>query len=121
MQAEFQVSGSRTKLYSANLHSKHLTAPPPSKTSKLIGLLKTPPASLASPEEEVALLDSFILENKDQREFKQQYFRVIFYHTLEHRLCQNDWMSQASYQHILRCFQCVRLLARESSLLVNVV
>jgi len=116
MQTEFQVSGSRTKLYSANAHSKNTSATPPPKISKLINLLKAP--SISS-EEEIILLNSFILENKDQKKFKQQYFRIVFYHILEHRLCQTEWMNKASYQHTLLCFQCVRLLARESSLLVN--
>ena len=114
----FQVSGSRTKLYSATIHSKQSTGPIPAKISKLIHSLKTPQDGPNSSEDEITLLESFVFENKGQREFKQQYYRTIFYYALEQRLCRSDWIGKASFAHILKCFQCVRLLARESSLLV---
>ncbi len=117
MQPNFQVSGSRTKLYSASTHSKQASAVPSAKTTKLTTLLKAPSQSPA--DEEIALLDSFIAEHKDQKEFKHQYYRTLFYHALEHRLVQSEWLSSASSLHILKVFQCARLLARETTLLVD--
>lgn len=114
MQPNFQVSGSRTKLYSAS-HTKTGPIAPSAKTTKLITLLKGPVASV---EDEISHLDSFIAEHKDEKEFKQQYFRTIFYHALANRLCLPDWLSNATPIHILRVFQCCRLLAREPTLLV---
>lgn len=116
MQPNFQVSGSRTKLYSASIHSKQGSAVPSAKTSKLITLLKTPAQGNA--EEEIALLDSFIVEHAEQKEFKHQYYRTLFFHTLEHRLIQGDWLATASPSHILHVYQCLRLLSRETTLLV---
>ena len=114
-QNNFQISGSRTKMYSATNHSKQTAPPANSKTQKLISVFKS---TTASPEEEITILESFILEHQEQNEFKPQYYHTIFYNILEQRILKSDWIESASYLHILHCFQCVRLLARESSLLV---
>jgi hypothetical protein len=115
MQPNFQVSGSRTKLYSANTHAKQAAAPS-AKTSKLIALVKAP--VVGSAEEEIGLFDSFLGEHQEQKEFKHQYYRLLFFHTLEHRLTQSTWLASASPLHVLRVWQCLRLLSREPSLIV---
>jgi hypothetical protein len=112
MHPNFQISGSKTKLFQSGPKQTAIT--PSLKTTKLLNSLR----NLQSPDEEINFLSDFIDENSHIREFRQSFHKTLFLNIMNNRLLNQDWVPSASHQHFSKLFQTLRLLSRETSLLV---
>jgi hypothetical protein len=68
-------------------------------------------------EEEIEMIDSFLKENKDIKEYKNPAHKSLLRAIIENRLTSQEWRKMANLSHVLRVYQMIRLLCRESTLI----
>ena len=117
VQPNFQISGSKTKLFSTAEHPRSIITGSTNMSGpshKLMSLLRV----MNGTEDEINVFDTFMKENIAHREFKQTHYQTIFLKTIENRLTNQIFMNESNYTHQLRLFQCIRLLSRDIKILV---
>ena len=82
--------------------------------NKLIASLRT---IKSDSEEEIEMIDAFLKDNKDLKEYKTPAHKSLLRAIIENRLACEEWRKMANLSHILRIYQLIRLLCRESTLI----
>ena len=58
----------------------------------------------ADSEEEIDMIDNFLKENKDSKEFKSQIHKSLLRTLLDNRIMSDEFRSMATLSHILRIY-----------------
>ena len=111
MVPSLQIQGAKKKIVT---QTKLPVSPTSKLASKLINSLKN---SNSLEKEEEELLSSFIEEHSDQNDFKHPSYKSIFQLSVE-RMNNDEFIKKATFLHILRIIQTIRLLSRDSSIFI---